>query len=62
MEVNITCMLSLNGSNYTLWKTKMEDLLYGRKYHEPVFVAANPKDKTDDEWTILHRQVCGYIR
>jgi len=62
MEVNTTRMLSLNGSNYALLKTKMDDLLYVKKYHEPVFVAVKPTGKTDYEWTLLHRQVCGYIR
>jgi len=61
MEVNTTRMVSLNGSNYALWKGKMEDLLYVKKYHEHVFVAVKSKDKTDDEWTLLHRQVCRYI-
>ena len=62
MEVNTTRMVTLNGSNYALWKSKMEDLFYVKKYHEPVFVAAKPKDKTDEEWTLLHTQGYAYIR
>ncbi|GJW74762.1 putative RNA-directed DNA polymerase [Tanacetum coccineum] len=40
----------------------MEDLLYVKDYYLPVFSTEKPKNKTDAEWTILHRQVCGYIR
>ncbi|TXG57032.1 hypothetical protein EZV62_018345 [Acer yangbiense] len=62
MEVNKSRMINLNGSNYHVWKGKMEDLLYVKDYYLPVFAEQKPEDKTDDEWTILHRQVCGYIR
>jgi cell division cycle protein 20 (cofactor of APC complex) len=27
-----------------------------------VFATEKPDNKTDDQWTLLHRQVCGYIR
>ncbi|GJR64775.1 putative RNA-directed DNA polymerase [Tanacetum coccineum] len=40
----------------------MEDLLYVKDYYLPVFTTEKPENKTDVEWTILHRQVCGYIR
>ncbi|PNX89609.1 hypothetical protein L195_g045731 [Trifolium pratense] len=62
MEVNTTRMLTLNGSNYALWKSKMKDLLYVKNFHEPVFATEKPTGKTDDEWNLLHRQVCGYIQ
>nr|GEX63576.1 retrovirus-related Pol polyprotein from transposon TNT 1-94 [Tanacetum cinerariifolium] len=38
------------------------DLLYVKDYCLPVFTTEKPENKTDAEWTILHRQVCGYIR
>ncbi|GJU25787.1 putative RNA-directed DNA polymerase [Tanacetum coccineum] len=62
MEANTSRMVSLNGSNYHVWKGKMEDLLYVKDYYLPVFTTEKPENKTDAEWTILHRQVCGYIR
>ncbi|XP_059654461.1 uncharacterized protein LOC132301202 [Cornus florida] len=40
----------------------MEDLLYVKDYYLPVFSAEKPENKSDVEWTLLHRQVCGYIR
>ncbi|RVW22327.1 Retrovirus-related Pol polyprotein from transposon TNT 1-94 [Vitis vinifera] len=40
----------------------MEDLLYVKDYYLPVFASERPENKTDAEWNLLHRQVCGYIR
>ncbi|MCI39615.1 hypothetical protein A2U01_0060847, partial [Trifolium medium] len=40
----------------------MKDLLYVKNFHQPVFTTEKPYNKTEDEWTLLHRQVCGYIR
>ncbi|WJX48823.1 hypothetical protein P8452_35337 [Trifolium repens] len=62
MKTNTTRMISLNGSNYNVWKGKMEDLLYVKGFHLPVFSNEKPEGKSDEEWTLLHRQVCGYIR
>ncbi|GJZ06968.1 hypothetical protein Tco_0540761 [Tanacetum coccineum] len=62
MEANTSRMVNLNGSNYHVWKGKMEDLLYVKDYYLLVFSTEKPENKTDAEWTILHRQVCGYIR
>ena len=45
-----------------LWKDKMEDLLYVKGYHQPMFFKVKHVDKTDKEWTLLYRQVCGYIQ
>ncbi|GJZ46052.1 putative RNA-directed DNA polymerase [Tanacetum coccineum] len=57
MEANTSRMVSLNGSNYHVWKGKMEDLLYVKDYYLPVFTTEKPENKTDAEWTILHRQL-----
>ncbi|GKD25538.1 putative RNA-directed DNA polymerase [Tanacetum coccineum] len=62
MEANTSRMVNLNGSNYHVWKGKMEDLLYVKDYYLLVLITEKPENKTDAEWTILHRQVCGYIR
>nr|GEW47223.1 retrotransposon protein, putative, Ty1-copia subclass [Tanacetum cinerariifolium] len=35
-----------------------QDLLYVKDYYLPVFTTEKPKNKTDVEWTIFHRQVC----
>lgn len=40
----------------------MEDLLYVKDFHLSVFSSEKPNGKSDEEWTLLHGQVCGYIR
>ena len=55
-------MITLNGSNYHVWKGKMENLLYVKDYYLSVFASEKPKNKTDAEWNLLHRRVCVYIR
>ena len=59
---NMSRMISLNGANYHLWKGKMEDLLFVKEFHVPVFEEQKPEKKTDEEWKLQHRQVCGLIR
>ncbi|GJT46798.1 hypothetical protein Tco_0955513 [Tanacetum coccineum] len=56
MEANTSRMVSLNGSNYHVWKGKMEDLLYVKDYYLPVFTTEKPENKTHAEWTILQTQ------
>ena len=55
-------MITLNGSNYHVWKGKMEDLLYVKDYYLSVFASEKPENKTDAKRNLLYRQVCGYIR
>jgi len=62
METNTSRMITLNGSNYNIWKAKMEDLLYVKNFYKPVFGDEKPSNISDEEWNLLHRQVCGYIR
>ncbi|XP_074580577.1 retrovirus-related Pol polyprotein from transposon TNT 1-94 [Curcuma longa] len=62
MEANTSKMIMLTGSNYSSWKSRMEDLLYVKNYYMPVFSTEKPEDKTEEQWTIFHRQVCGFIR
>nr|GEV66123.1 retrovirus-related Pol polyprotein from transposon TNT 1-94 [Tanacetum cinerariifolium] len=55
-------MIYLNGGNYKLWKRKMEDLLYVNRVHQPVFCSEKPALQNEEEWNVLHRQVCACIR
>ncbi|GKU85719.1 hypothetical protein SLEP1_g345 [Rubroshorea leprosula] len=48
-------MITLNSSNYQLWKGKMEDLLYVKEFHEPVFSEQKLDSMNDEEWRLLHR-------
>ena len=40
----------------------MEDLLYVKEFYKPVFNEAKPEDMNDDQWKVLNRQACGFIR
>jgi len=62
METNTSGMVTLNDSNYNIWKVKMEDLIYVKNFHTPVFSNEKPSNISDEGWNLLHRQVCGYIR
>ena len=61
MEANTSRMITLNVVNNAIWKGKMEDFLYVKNFYRPVFTTIKPDNKTDEEWNLLHRQVCGFI-
>ena len=48
-------IITLNDLNY-------HTLLYVKDYHLSVFATKKPDNKSNAEWTLLHQQVCGYIR
>ncbi|GKV35980.1 hypothetical protein SLEP1_g44167 [Rubroshorea leprosula] len=52
-------MITLNSSNYQLWKGKMEDLLYVKEFHEPIFSEQKPDNMKDEEWWLLYRHKDG---
>lgn len=62
MEANTSKMIMLDGQNYPVWRLRMQDLLYVKECHRPVFCTEKPDDKTDEQWSTFHRQVCGFIR
>ncbi|CAO2816166.1 unnamed protein product [Amaranthus hypochondriacus] len=61
-NLNTNRMISLNETNYHLWKREMKDLLYVKNWHLPVFTTLKPDDKSKEEWEFEHEQVCGFIR
>ena len=52
-------MISLNGANYHLWKSKMEDMHFVNEFHVHEFKEKKLNKKMDDEGKLLHRQICG---
>ncbi|RDX70455.1 hypothetical protein CR513_50300, partial [Mucuna pruriens] len=48
--------MSLNGTNYHLWKEKIKDLLFVKKMHLHVFAAQKPESMSDEEWDFEHQQ------
>lgn len=61
MDADTSRMVSLNRTNYNVWKGKMEDLLYVKGFHSD-FSSKKPDGKSDEEWALFHKQVYGYIR
>ncbi|RDY03182.1 hypothetical protein CR513_13256, partial [Mucuna pruriens] len=57
MEDNTNRMVSLNSTNYHLWKGKMKDLLFVKKMHLPVFAAQKPEYISDEEWNFEHQDI-----
>ncbi|KAJ9547628.1 hypothetical protein OSB04_020171 [Centaurea solstitialis] len=45
MEANTSRIISLNGSNYHVWKGTMEDLFYVKDFYLPVFSTDKPEGK-----------------
>lgn len=63
MERSTNRMISLNGSNWLIWKAKMKDLFYCKNLYS--FVEgdeAKPKSMSDDEWKKQDRKVVEFIR
>ena len=58
MLANTSKMVTSNGVNYAIWKGEKKDLLYVKNFYKPVFTTVKPDNKTDEEWNLLHRQVC----
>jgi hypothetical protein len=40
----------------------MEDLHYAKQFYLLMFASEKPNNKYDEKWTLMHRQVCGYLR
>jgi len=54
MEASTSLMVSLNGSNWLIWKAKMKDLLYCKDLYSSVERdEAKPKSMSNDEWKKL---------
>lgn len=47
--------------NYDIQKGKIEDLVYVKDYYLSVLATEKLNNNSDEEWTLLHRQVCRYI-
>lgn len=44
-------MIKLNSTNYTLWKTFVEDILYNKDLYDPTEGdIVRPKDKSYGDW------------
>ena len=55
-------MTYLNSTNYAVWKTKMEDILYVKDLHEPILNESMHIGQDESKWKFLNRKVVGTIR
>ncbi|KAL6187436.1 hypothetical protein ACLB2K_038835 [Fragaria x ananassa] len=56
-------MVKLTSSNYSIWKPRMEDILYCKDMYEPLQNGGEkPAGKSGMEWSILNRKVVAGIR
>ena len=53
-KVGMPSIVSLNATNYTTWKTYMEDILYVKDLYEPILRETIPSSVVAKEWEILN--------
>ena len=62
-QMMLMAMVKLNSTNYSIWKPRMEDLLFIRDLYDPV--EGDEKKlagKMDEDWAKLNRKVVAFIR
>ena len=63
MEEASSGMIKLIASNYSIWKTRMKDILYCKELFEPIECRGyKPITTIEDEWKKLNRKTVGQIR
>ena len=61
-EQNSFGMIKLTPSNYSIWKRKMQDMLYCKDLFRPVLGKEKPEKMSDEDWEILHMKAAATIR
>jgi hypothetical protein len=63
MEESSSSMVKLTASNYSIWKTRMEDVLYCKDLFDPIEMeGVKPISTTNEDWNKMNRKAVGYIR
>ena len=63
MKEDDSGMIKLITSNYSIWKTKMDDILYCKELFEPIECRGyKPVTTTENEWKKLNKKTIGKIR
>ena len=56
-------MVKLTSSNYSIWKPRMEDILYTKDLYLPIHGdKRKPAEMNDDDWEVLNRKSVVRIR
>ena len=61
-KLGMSGMVNLNATNYSTWKTRMEDILYVKDLYEPILNENVSTGVTQKEWKILNRKAVATIR
>lgn len=61
MDASTSCMVSLNGNNWTIWKLRMEDLLFCKDLDAPLQNGLAKPENMSQEWKKLDRKVLDFI-
>ena len=63
MDDSLGGMFKLTGSNYSVWKSKMRDMLVVKDLWLPVQFGDEKPDKIDAAvWEVMHMKTTAYIR
>ena len=61
MEENTGIMIKLTTANYSIWKQKIEDILYYKDLHDPM-EKREKQSRTTSQLTKMHRKAIGLIK
>ena len=63
MEESFSDMFKLTSSNYSVWKSKMRDMLVCKDLWLPVQFGKSKPDKIDaSTWEVMHLKAATYVR
>lgn len=54
-------MIKSTSSNYSIWKIRMEGILYYKELHKPILNGIKPDSKIEDAWEPLTQKIVGMI-
>nr|KYP32380.1 hypothetical protein KK1_046963 [Cajanus cajan] len=56
-------MIKLDSTNYSIWKSRMENLLFCRDLYDPIEASGTkPADKSEEDWKKANKKTIGMIR
>ncbi|GFS40774.1 hypothetical protein Acr_00g0070470 [Actinidia rufa] len=62
-EHNLGSMIVLSATNYAIWKSRMEDILFCKDLHDPLEnKGEKPIATKDEEWRKMNKKMIGLIR
>ena len=63
MEENTGTIIKLTSTNYSIWKPKMQDILYYKDMYDPVEKGdTKPHKVPDEDWKKSHRKAVSLIK